>query len=222
MCKRKRASSLDRVRGGRTVSCLVRRGARACWRVRGCARTHAGSRRAKRDLKTCELHGCNHCRRLKSSSASTNLAWRCSRVAGESSSGRDIKRLRPRNSSAPAMWASSPMPCVCAWGVGAFLPNGIEKDYGSSPCRPCSPGLLRIGLLWKRDLRFLQPTYHQSRQAWRAWGRASWPRAAVGARLAGATAVCGLNNPISELHADGGPRTRARGCIAAACVPSRR
>jgi len=39
---------------------------------------------------------------------------------------------------------------------------------------------------------------HQSRQAWRAWGRASWPRAAVGARLAGATAVCGLNNPISE------------------------
>ena len=44
----------------------------------------------------------------------------------------------------------------------------------------------------------------------------------MGARGAGATALCGLNNPISELHAGGGPPRRATSGVAAPCVPPRR
>jgi hypothetical protein len=44
----------------------------------------------------------------------------------------------------------------------------------------------------------------------------------VGARGAAATALCGLNNPISELHAGGGPPRRATSGVAAPCVPPRR
>ena len=43
-----------------------------------------------------------------------------------------------------------------------------------------------------------------------------------GARGAGATALCGLNNPISEPHTGGGPRPRATSGVAAPCVPPRR
>jgi hypothetical protein len=44
----------------------------------------------------------------------------------------------------------------------------------------------------------------------------------VGAQGAGATALCGLNNHISELHAGGGPPWGATSGVAARCVPPRR
>jgi hypothetical protein len=44
----------------------------------------------------------------------------------------------------------------------------------------------------------------------------------VGARYVGATALCGLHDPISKLHAGGGPPPLASGGVAAPCMPPRR